>query len=196
MKWFRSVVFMLAIAPATLLGQGVRMSADFLPLSVGNRWIYNVVNEDGRKLNDLEFSVGEHTIVNRRSFYVLSGFPFVAHSGEDIHLVRYDKTEKQFVRVLDQQEGALFLADGSSVEVAEADKNGLPVKFLLHMGPMDLTFQRGVGIVEARLQSPNGVQIAKIASARVGEGAPPRTVAGARGAPPPPPVSERPAGVV
>src|SRR5436305_9214938 len=105
MKWFPSLVFLVLIAPACLFAQGVRMSADFLPLAVGNRWVYNIVNEDGRKLSDMEFSVTEHTIVNGKSFYVLSGFPFVAHSGEDIHLVRYDRTEKDFVRVLDQEEG-------------------------------------------------------------------------------------------
>lgn len=176
MKWFPSLVFLVLIAPASLLAQGVRMSADFLPLAVGNRWVYNIVNEDGRKLSDMEFSVTEHTIVNGKSFYVLSGFPFVAHSGEDIHLVRYDRTEKDFVRVLDQEEGSLFLAAESSTEVTEADNSGLPLKFILHMGPADLTFQRGVGIIEAKIQNPNGVQTAKIASARVGEGPLPRTV--------------------
>jgi hypothetical protein len=184
MKWFHSLVFLALFAPAAAFAQGVRMSADFLPLAVGNRWVYNIVNEDGRKLSEVEFSVTEHTIVSGKSFYVLSGFPFVPHSGEDIHLVRYDKTEKEFVRVLDQEEGALFLAAESSTDVTEADKSGLPLKFVLHMGPADLTFQRGVGIIEARIQGPNGVQLAKIASARVGEGPLPRTVAGNRGAPP------------
>src|SRR5215471_14306964 len=185
MKWFRSVVFLLLLTPTGLFAQGVRMSADFLPLAVGNRWVYDIVNEDGRKLSQVEFSVNEHTIVSGKSFYVVSGFPFVAHSGADIHLIRYDKTEKEFIRVLDQEEGALFLAAESSTEVTEADKNGLPMKFILHMGPIDLTFQRSVGIIEAKLQGPNGAQIAKIASARVGEGPALRTTAGPRGAPPP-----------
>src|SRR5215475_2560851 len=195
MKWFHCVVYVLLLGPAAAFAQGVRMSADFLPLAVGNRWVYNVVNEDGRKLNEVDFSVTEHTIVSGKSYYVVSSFPFVLHSGEDIHLVRYDKTEKGFVRVLDQEEGALFLAAESSTEVTEADKTGLPLKFILHMGPEDLTFQRGVGIIEARIQGPNGVQIAKIASARVGEGPLPRTVAGNRGAPPaggPPPDNKQP----
>src|SRR6476620_5006223 len=169
MNWLRSLVLVLLLGPAAF-AQGVRMSADFLPLAVGNRWVYDVVNQDGRKISEVDFSVKEHTIVKGRSFYVLTGFPFTVHSGDEIHLVRYDKAEKQFVRMLDDQEGALFLADAGSTEVVEADKSGLPTKFVLHDGPFDLTFQRGVGIVEVRIQSSNGLQIAKIASARVGEG--------------------------
>src|SRR5205823_12847330 len=100
----------------------------------------------------------------------LSRFPFVLHSDTEIHLVRFDKSEKQFMRVLDDVEGALFLNDSATTEVVEADKTGLPLKFVMHTPTMDLTFQRGVGIIEARIQGANGLQIAKIASARVGEG--------------------------
>ena len=165
MKWFRALLFLCILAPAGLFGQGVRMSADFMPLAVGNRWVYDVVNVDGRKISEVEFSVREHTIVKGRSFYVLTQFPFTP-SGSDIHLVRYDKTEKQFLRILDDVEDVLFLNDGTTAEVVEADKSGLPQKFVLHSGVMDVTFQRGVGIVEVKTQG----QIAKIASARVGEG--------------------------
>jgi Intracellular proteinase inhibitor len=185
MKWFRSFAFLLLLAPAPLLAQGVRMSEDFLPLAVGNHWVYDVVNEDGKKLNSLDFFVQDHTIVKGRSFYILSGFPFVMENGSQIHFVRYDKTEKQFVRVLDDVESPLFLADGASTEVIEADSTGLPMKFVLNTGFMAITFQRGVGIIEARIQSGNGLQIAKIASARVGEGvAPPPRISAAGQLPP------------
>lgn len=141
------------------------MSADFMPLAVGNRWVYDVLTADGKKLAAVEFSVREHTILKGRSFYVLTQFPF-APSGSEIHLIRYDKTEKQFLRILDDVEDVLFLNDGTTAEVVEADKSGLPQKFVLHSGVMDVTFQRGVGIVEVKTQG----QVAKIASARVGEG--------------------------
>ncbi len=175
MKWLRSLVLAsIGLLPITALGQGVRMSADFFPLSVGNRWVYDIVNQDGRKLSEVDFSVNEHTIVKGRSYYVISRFPFSVPSGSEIHLVRYDKSEKQFLRVLDDLEGSLFLSEGATVEIVDADKNGLPLKFVLQTPSMDLTFQRGIGIVEARLQGGNGVQIARIASARVGEGVGPR----------------------
>src|SRR5262245_15922385 len=37
---FAAVLFCLI--PATLFAQGVRMSGDFLPLEVGNRWVYDI----------------------------------------------------------------------------------------------------------------------------------------------------------
>lgn len=163
------------------------MSADFLPLSVGNRWVYDVVNADGRTVSQVEFSVREHTIVKGRSFYVLTNFPFALQSGSEIHLVRYDKGEKQFLRVLDDMEGPLFLADGSAAEVLEADSSGLPQKFVLHSGVMDVTFQRGVGITEVRMQT----QSAKIASARIGQGAGPGAIPTAGSASPKTPAAEK-----
>jgi hypothetical protein len=191
MNWARSLLFLCLFAPV-LSAQGVRMSADFLPLSVGNRWVYDIVNQDGKKLTEVDFSVREHTIVKGRSFYVLTRFPFVLQGGDQIHLVRFDKSEKQFLRVLEDEEGPLFLSDGSSTEVIEADSGGLPTKFVLHSGAMDVTFQRGVGIIEVRIQGGNGLQIAKIASARVGEGVGPGAIASDNRQPAPAPAVDRP----
>ena len=185
-------MFLFLIAPVTVAGQGVRMSADFMPLSVGNRWVYDVVNSEGRKLSEVEFAVREHTILKGRSFYVLTRFPFVMEGGDRMQVVRYDKAEKQFVRIYEEEEGPLFLADGSTAEVVEADKTGLPIKFVLHTASMDITFQRGIGIIEVRLQGANGVQIAKIASARVGEGIDPARTTTTAAAPPRPPTADRP----
>jgi len=118
----------------------------------------------------LDFSVQEHTIVGGRSFYILSGFPFSSESLKQTQLLRYDRQERQFIRSIQDREGPLFLNDGAATNVLESDSAGLPQKFQLKTDSMTLTFQRGVGIVEARLQTANGVQIAKIASARVGQG--------------------------
>src|SRR5437016_14545405 len=75
-KPYLLVVFLCLLSP-TLFAQGVRMSADFIPLEVGNRWVYEVVNENGQKIGDLDFSIQEHRIMSGRSFYVLTRFPFV-----------------------------------------------------------------------------------------------------------------------
>src|ERR1043165_6681437 len=115
MKRFRAFLILLLLAPISALAQGVRMSADFLPLAVGNRWVYDVTNEDGRKIGEFDFSVSEHSIQKGRSFYVLSRFPFALVSGGEIHLVRYDKSEKQFLRILDDQEGSLFVGEKGRV---------------------------------------------------------------------------------
>jgi len=155
--------------PASLLAQpGVRMSVDFLPLEVGNRWVYDVFNEGGQKVGALEFAIQDYRIVNGRSFYLFTQFPFLPDGGL-IKLVRYDRQERQYMRVADNDEGPLFLADGSRVEVLQADDSGLPVKFILHGDVVDLTFQRGMGIIEARMHGGRDVQIAKLTAVHTGE---------------------------
>jgi hypothetical protein len=188
MKFLSQLVLVLATAmPAALFGQGVRMSADFIPLEVGNRWVYEIVNEDGRKIGDLDFSVQQYTIIGGRSFYVLTQFPF-APEGSPIKLIRYDRQERQYMRMADNEEGPLFLADGTKADVLQADESGLPLKFVLRTDLMDLTFQRGVGIVEARMQGSNGVQIAKLTGAHFGEGGTRVGTASTQSVPAPPPV--------
>lgn len=161
---------MLILAvPAWLSAQsGVRMSADFLPLEVGNRWVYDVVNEGGQKLGNVEFAVQDYKIVSGRSFYLLTQFPF-AQDGNQIKLVRYDRQERQYVRMVDNEETPLFLADGTRVEVLQADDSGLPVKFVMYGDLVDFTFQRGVGIAEARMHFGKDVQIAKLTAVHTSE---------------------------
>src|SRR5688572_23333963 len=117
MKIASKIALFLLMAPALALAQpGVRMSADFLPLEVGNRWVYDVFNEAGQKTGALEFAVQEYRIVDGRSFYLLTTFPFV-EGGDSIKLVRYDRQERQYMRMVESEEGPLFLADGTRVEV-------------------------------------------------------------------------------
>ena len=169
MKLILKLALLLMLMPASLLAQpGVKMSADFLPLEVGNRWVYDVFNEGGQKTGSVEFAVQEYRIVGGRSFYSLTQFPF-AQDGGLIKLVRYDRQERQYMRMADNEEGPLFLADGTRVEVLQADESGLPVKFALRGDLVDLTFQRGMGIIEARMHAGKDVQIAKLTSVHTGE---------------------------
>ncbi len=193
MKLISKLVFVLLLAPLSLSAQpGVRMSADFLPLEVGNRWAYDVFDEAGQKVGNLEFGVQDYQIVGGRSFYLLNGFPFVT-DGSMIKLVRYDRQEREYMRMLDNEEGPLFLADGTRVEVLQADSSGLPVKFILHADLVDLTFQRGQGIVEARMHAGKDVQIAKLTSLRTSDRKAAEAAAqGAPAVPPPKPPDQKP----
>jgi hypothetical protein len=169
MRLLSAILLILFFVPVAALAQpGVRMSSDFLPLEVGNRWVYDVFNEGGQKTGTLEFAVQDHRIVAGRSFYLLTQFPF-AQDGGLIKLVRYDRQERQYMRMADNDEGPLFLADGTRVEVVQADDSGLPLKFVLHRDLADLTFQRGMGIVEARMHSGKDVQIAKLTAVHTSE---------------------------
>jgi hypothetical protein len=182
MKLLGTIALILFMMPASLLAQpGVRMSADFLPLEVGNRWVYDVFNAAGQKTESMEFAIQEYRIVSGRSFYLITQFPF-AQDGGLIKLVRYDRQERQYMRMSDNDEGPLFLADGTRVEVVQADDSGLPVKFVLRGDFVDLTFQRGMGIVEARMHAGKDVQIAKLTAVHVGGGKAAQIAA--QGAPP------------
>src|SRR5262249_30243566 len=97
------------------------------------------------------------------------------------------------MRMVDNDEGPLFLADGTQVEVLQADDSRLPVKFILRGDLVDLTFQRGMGIVEARMHAGKDVRIAKLTSVHVGERKAAEAAAqGAPALPPPPPKQQEP----
>jgi len=169
------------------------MTEDFLPLEVGNRWVYDLSNESGQKLGQLEFSVSDRTIVSGRSMYVLSGFPFGGEGAAPIRLIAFDRETRQFIRVAGDQEFPLFPGDALSAEILQSDTSGIPQKFALHTGSTTLVFQRGVGIVEARMQATDGIRIAKIANSSVGRAAtsPPPVAPAAS-----PPVAPAPAATV
>src|SRR5205823_4811546 len=113
MKWALKVGVLFFVLPSALFAQpGVRMSADFLPLEVGNRWVYDVFNEGGQKIGAVDFVVQDRRIVDGRSFYVVNNFPFVADGSEPAKLIRYDKEERQYVKIVEGREDPLFLADG------------------------------------------------------------------------------------
>lgn len=176
------VIVFLAV-PA--LGQGLRMSADFLPLEVGNRWVYAVTNEAGQKIAEVDVYIQDRTIIEGRSFYVFSRFPFA--TGFDPNrtaMIRHDRASSQYVRIDDDAEGALFLAESSAVQVVESSEAGLPLKFKLTLGITELVFERGVGIISATTLSDAGPQIALLTGARVGArkigaGVPDRAASGA-----------------
>jgi hypothetical protein len=176
----RSLVLALVFV-SLAKAQGVRMPPEFLPLEVGKRWAYDLSTEGGQKTGQMVFAVEEYTIVAGTSFYVLSGFPF-SNESEEIRFVRYDRTERQFMRKLGTDEGPLFFGDGAVTEVLESDSSGTAQKFLLRMDTIALTFERGVGIIEARLEKPGGVVVARMV-----RNLPPATSA----APAPAPVTTR-----
>ena len=138
------------------------MSADFLPLEVGKSWTYDVMNDAGQKMGQIGFEVEEYTIVSGASFYVLSEFPFSPETGEPIRFVRYDRDERSFIRKA-RNDGRPFIPRRwlATTEVIESDASGAPQKFILRMDKMALTFQRGVGIVEAKMEKSGSMRYSK-----------------------------------
>src|SRR2546427_4178918 len=117
MKLAWKIGILLLLIPSGLFAQpGVRMSADFLPLEVGNRWVYDVFNEGGQKVGALDFTIQDRRIVDGRSFYAVTSFPFVAEKADAVKLIRYNREERQYVKIAGNEEDPLFLADGANVE--------------------------------------------------------------------------------
>jgi len=170
MNIFLSLIFLL---------QGVRMTEDFFPLEAGNQWAYDVSSESGQSIGQVEFSVGERQIVSGRSLYALPGYPFAGASASTA-LIGYDRETRQFIRVSGSQEAPLFVGDAQSVKVLQSDASGIPQRVSLSTGSTTLVLQRGIGIVEARYSTADGIRIARIRNSRVGKGNAPPPAAGAR----------------
>ena len=162
MKSLRGLLLAILLLPAQGWAQGVRMSADFLPLEIGKRWVYDLTTESGQKVGQFDVEVEDYSIVAGSSFYLLSDFPFSPETGARVRVIRYDRGERYFVRKAGDTEGPLFLDDDATTEVVESDSSGAPLKFILRTGKMVLTFQRSVGIVEARMDRSGVPVIAKL----------------------------------
>ena len=147
-------------------GQGVRMSPDFLPLDVGNRWEYTIVDPEGRTLDSFDMEVSDYTIVDGTSYYIFSRFPFVG-AGDAIG-VRYDRDLRQYLRFDGELEVDLFPASRVSVEVVEVDADNLPLKARFDFGDIVLVLQRSVGIVEGEFNGDGGAQSVNLVEALIG----------------------------
>jgi hypothetical protein len=158
---------MKSILGLLLLLQSVKMTEDFLPLEAGNRWVYDLTTETGQKIGQLDFVVSERTIVSGRSVYKVSGFPMAGESGSPT-LIGYDRDSRQFIKMQNGQEIPLLTGDAESTQVLQSDSSGIPQKFSFRSESSTVVFQRGVGIVEARFATPDGIRIAKIVSSNIG----------------------------
>ena len=145
------------------------MAPDFLPLDVGNLWRYEVTDDQGKAIGSIEYEVSEYTIVDGVSFYVFTHFPLAPDLAPNRPVgIRYDRELRQFIWFDGENRAALFPSLGASAEVLETDENGLPFRALFNFGAMVLTLERGVGIIQAGFQTPDGPRIANLVGARVG----------------------------
>ena len=142
------------------------MSPDFLPLDVGNRWEYEIVDPEGQTLDTFDMEISTYTIVEGTSYYVFSSFPFVG-TGDPVG-VRYDRGLRQYLRFDGELEGDLFPSSRVSVEVIETDANDLPFKARFDFGDIVLVLERSVGIVEGEFNGETGTQIVQLVSALIG----------------------------
>ena len=164
MRPFPMMVTLLLFA-TPLSAQGIRMTTDFLPLEVGNVWQYIVTDHDGVTLDQFRMEIRQHTIVEGKSFYIFTEFPFVPGIDGAAPLgIRYDRKIRQYKRFDGELEQDLFPSAGASTEVIERDANRLPLRVVFDFGQARLVLERGVGIVKAESEQ----QVIKLVGARVG----------------------------
>jgi Intracellular proteinase inhibitor len=162
------------------MAQTVRMSEDFLPLEVGNLWRYEITDRDGRSAGIFEMEILQHVILDAKSFYVFSRFPFGGEGGfADPIGIRYDPDRRQYLFTDGQQEGDLFPAAGVTAEIMETDDAGGPRVVRLTYPTRTLALERGVGVIAASDTTTEGRTIVSLVGARIG-----REVIGEMDAPP------------
>lgn len=163
-----SIPTLLAV-PCLTLGQGIRMSPDFIPLEVGNIWRYVILDAAGQTIDDFEVEISQHAIVDGASVYVFTQFPFAPYItvGGTIG-IRYDRRRRVYLRFDGEVEDDLFPSLGVQGEVLESDANGLPLRARFDFGTLALTLERSVGVVEAEFGSSESPRFAKLVAALIG----------------------------
>lgn len=173
-----AALLLLAWVPSP--AQTVRMSEDFLPLEVGNLWRYDVTDAEGHSAGIFEMEILEHAILDAKSLYVFSRFPFGGEGGSEGPIgIRYDPEGRGYLYSDGQQEGDLFPAAGVTAEIMETDDEGGPLVVRLRYPNRTLAIERGVGVIAASETTPEGKTIVGLVGARIG-----REVIGEMDAPP------------
>ena len=168
-KLLATSIVALVFGVPSLMGQGIKMSADFLPLEVGNLWRYTITDSTGAKVDEFDIQIERHTILDGRSIYLFTQFPIAPGIDGFRPLgIRYDRQLNQYMRFDGEFEDDLFPSVGAIVKVLETDANDLPLRVLFDFQPLKLTLERSVGIVEATFETPAGLQVATLITARVG----------------------------
>src|SRR5437867_4037508 len=90
-------------------GSGLIVTPDFLPLSLGNRWIYSKTDSRFKKAETIKVEIISTPILKWKTYYVFNHLPFIP-ALENAHnvLVRYDEGTKRFLRLTPEGETPLF----------------------------------------------------------------------------------------
>ena len=181
--------------PPTLKDSGLQESADaieveevifldpdYLPLQLGNRWIYERIDSRFKRTERVKIEIIARPIIRWTTYYAFNQLPFVPGlEGKRNLLIRYDQSTQRFVRLIPEgQEGEevpLFPADGSTD--ANFDHSlggaGYPVanrrSYLTcsdcdNIG-LEIVFDRGLGVMEVGTFFDWGSEFFRLKSALV-----------------------------
>ena len=97
----------------TAVRQDYFLSPDYLPLQLGNRWIYEREDSRFQRTTQVKVEIIARPILQWTTYYVFNQLPFVPGlEGEQNVVVRYEQDTRQYLRLIaqdqDQEEIPLF----------------------------------------------------------------------------------------
>ncbi|MFN8008050.1 MAG: BsuPI-related putative proteinase inhibitor [Terriglobia bacterium] len=133
------------------------LPSDYLPLHVGNRWVYTKTNSQFKKSEQVIVQIINTTILKWKTYYVFNRLPFVPglESASNV-LLRYDPEARQLLRLAEGVELPVFpVGSGTDskfdISVDETGKRVLNrLSYLTCVNcedkGMEIVFDRGMGI--------------------------------------------------
>ena len=156
------------------------LSADYLPLNLGNRWIYTKAETRFKKTDTVRIEIISAPIIRWRTWYIFSQLPFAPglESANNVP-IRYDPDTKRFVRLAQEGEVPLFPVgeDSDASFDASVDENGRPVPNRVSYltcadctdSGMEIVFDRGMGVTAIQVTHPWGTESYELKSAEVNQ---------------------------
>ena len=154
------------------------LPSDYLPLNLGNRWIYTRSESRLKKTDSVRIEIISTPIIKWKTYYVFNHLPFVPglESANNI-LVRYDAERKRYLRKAQEGEVPLFPIGedkDAKFDVSLGEK-GQPVENRLSYltcadcadNGMEMVFDRGIGVVAIESTHPWGSESYELKSAEV-----------------------------
>ena len=154
----------------------------YLPLQLGNRWIYERFNSQLQRTEKIKIEVISTPIIRWKTYYTFNQLPFVPglETKRNI-LIRYNRLDKRYVRLIRQdqvfEEVPLFPIGESDDATFDhsLDDQKLPVANRLSYltclncenAGIELVFDNGLGIIEAGIFSNLGVDSYRLKSASI-----------------------------
>ncbi|MSO24131.1 MAG: hypothetical protein EXQ58_12990 [Acidobacteria bacterium] len=169
-----------ATVPPAASDAAAFLPVDYLPLNLGNRWIYTKAESRFKKTDTVRIEIISAPIIRRRTWYIFNQLSFAPglESANNVP-IRYDADTKRFVRLAQEGEMPLFPVgeDSDASFDASVDENGRAVPNRMSYltcadctdSGMEMVFDRGMGVTAIQVTHPGGTESYELKSAEVNQ---------------------------
>ncbi len=166
--------------PAKSKDSALNLGPDYLPLTLGNRWIYTRTESRLKKKDTVRIEIISTPILKWKTYYVFNQLPFVPglESANNI-MIRYDTATRRFVKLAPDGEKPLFPIGeepDARFEPSVDDQNRSMANRVSYLGCLhcenagtEMVFDRGIGIVAIESTFPWGTESFELRSAIVNQ---------------------------